>query len=986
MGKPLLYRKYIPILLIIFIINLSGQYRAGAQNEDYRNHPRYEEFVHFYQTAEQATAARNFGAAIEPLQKALKLAIEIFGENSPTAGLLIDRLGYAEYATGDFDQAITLFNKAVAIYTKVYGTDSEYNASVYINMGETYRSTGDIGHALEYLFLALKIYSKAHGPEHIYVGTTCNYIGGAYKSKGDYDRAIEYYLKALDIYKKTLGDDHEYLATTYTNLGGAYEPRGEYQKAVDYYLKAIPIYQKKLGPDHPFLAVAYNNLGLGYYYLNDGALSVEYYQKALTIYLKNMEENHPHTAYAYINLGLVYRAMNDTEQSILYYSKAQQSLQRSGDRDGHLQVLTHLAELHLENNNTEKAAKMYSQAVALLLKYRLEIGRGKSGFLARYGSIFNSLINLELARGNASEAFRVDTLKKGLSIAEDMSLKNALQRGGVPAERAQDLLSLIHDIEMLESQRNVAIENGDSAGADDMVKQLWSLESKKDALDERLISSYPGYASLRSPDPPSVEKLQQALAPDEALINFSMGDKNCVAFIITRARGLEVVILGQEGESASRAIVNQTGNLHTLYMNPLGKNPLTKIEDPRGNIILWDARREPWKYSIKETTAYINDLQTDNRQQVHSDGQQGNLSEAGTVKGEIHATEAKMMREIFAKKLYAEVLEPVIKKTGVLRNFIIIPDGPLYYMPWGILMDSRGRIFSSSCQHRLAHSSIVWMNLRRGQNRQARYPLLALGNAVYNKGHLLQAKAQRGRSRSAGTKALSFLSKQVYSDKLDTISGQSPYDNLPGTDDEVRAIIQLAYGKTVQTANHMLTGVTANEDRLYSLEESGVLSQYGIIHFAAHGLFVDHNPSMNAIVLTLPDMARRYEEKAYAAYTAHYGNLKRDGYLRLGEIKALDLKCRLVVMSACETSLGDIVQGEGMIGLPQAFLIAGSQAVMASLWPVDDEATFILMEEFYKNMLQKKMGPHEALQKAQSVIHQEYNDPYYWASFVIYGE
>jgi len=979
--------KIAAILIFLSTIFLSGPRLISAGEKDYSRHPLYPEFSRLYRAYEEAAASRNFAAALNPLSRALDLGKEIFGETSTTAGVLYDRLGYAEFATGGFDRAIILFTRAVEIYNVNYGPDNEYNGTVYVNIGEAYRSKGDIDRALEFHFSAMRIYTQKLGPEHTYVGTACNYIGGAYKSMGRYDTAIEYYQKALDIYRKNLGEDHEFVATTYTNLGGAHEPKGDYEKAVEYYLKAIPIYRKTLGDEHPFLAVACNNLGLGYYYLHDGARSAQYYEKALAIYLKVMGEHHPHTAYTWINLGLAYRSINDTDKALAYYGKALESLEKSGDRDGYIQVLAHRGDLFRKLGDMDRASESYGRAVSSILKARLEIGRGKSDFASRYGYIFSSLIDIELARGRIDKAFMADSLKKGLSIAEDMSLRDALERGGVPGDRARALLSLADEIEMLDSRRNVAIAKNDRNEADSLVKRIWELEAKKDTLDTKLTKDYPRYEALRSPEPPTVEKLQDALSPDEVLVSYSLDDKNCLAFIITKQGGLEMVKLGRKNDFPYRKITVDTENLHALLKHPLESSSLTRITDDRGGVILWNREKEDWKYMVDNTAVYLRRPEmTPGALSPDDSGQVSPLRKAGILSGKINPKEALDLRQSLAKTLFADLLEPVLLKTRNARNIIIIPDGPLYYIPWGILGKNGDTLFSSTHVHRLVHSSMVWLNLRNRKVETARYPLLAMGNAVYNKDHADMTGTRSGRSRSAGRPVLSAILKDKPGEEPDDNDFNAAYDNLPGTDQEVRAIIGLAYGEKQATGPHSLTGIAANEDIIFSMNDSRMLSQYGIIHFAAHGLFVDGNPSMNAIVLTLPPMAKLYREDAYGSYRKRHGDLKRDGYLRLGEIKSLDLQCDLVVMSACETSMGNIVHGEGMIGLPQAFLIAGSRSVMASLWPVDDEATFILMEEFYRNILKKHMGAHEALQKARAVIRAEYDDPYYWAPFIIYGE
>ena len=97
-----------------------------------------------------------------------------------------------------------------------------------------------------------------------------------------------------------------------------------------------------------------------------------------------------------------------------------------------------------------------------------------------------------------------------------------------------------------------------------------------------------------------------------------------------------------------------------------------------------------------------------------------------------------------------------------------------------------------------------------------------------------------------------------------------------------------------------------------------------IIHFSVHGLFFSDSPELNSLALTSRDTASKYTEEELKAYEEKYGKLNRDGFLKMGDVAELDLKTDLLVMSACETSLGTVKAGEGMVGLPQAFLMGGA--------------------------------------------------------------
>ena len=137
----------------------------------------------------------------------------------------------------------------------------------------------------------------------------------------------------------------------------------------------------------------------------------------------------------------------------------------------------------------------------------------------------------------------------------------------------------------------------------------------------------------------------------------------------------------------------------------------------------------------------------------------------------------------------------------------------------------------------------------------------------------------------------------------------------------------------------------------------------GLIHFATHGELNEENPLASALLLA-PDGPD-------------------DGRLEVRELFALDLKARLVVLSACETGLGKLSRGDELVGLQRAFLYAGTPAVVTTLWKVDDRASFLLMRDFYDQL--KTRGPAEALRRAQGATMGEFPHPFFWAAFTLTG-
>jgi CHAT domain-containing protein len=184
---------------------------------------------------------------------------------------------------------------------------------------------------------------------------------------------------------------------------------------------------------------------------------------------------------------------------------------------------------------------------------------------------------------------------------------------------------------------------------------------------------------------------------------------------------------------------------------------------------------------------------------------------------------------------------------------------------------------------------------------------------------------------------------------------------------------------TRQEANEISRLVPADK-RLEALDfaasranaTSAALDQYQIVHFATHGLINNRHPELSGIVLSLVD------EKGQS----------QNGFLRLYEIYNLKLGADLVVLSACQTAVGQEIRGEGLLGLTRGFMYAGAPRVLATLWQVDDRATSELMKRFYQKMLGEGLRPAAALRAAQVSMQADkrWSSPHFWAAFTLQGE
>ena len=193
--------------------------------------------------------------------------------------------------------------------------------------------------------------------------------------------------------------------------------------------------------------------------------------------------------------------------------------------------------------------------------------------------------------------------------------------------------------------------------------------------------------------------------------------------------------------------------------------------------------------------------------------------------------------------------------------------------------------------------------------------------------------------------------------------------NLPGTLNEVEDI------KKIINNAEIITDKGATENKVKALSNNGELANYKVIHFATHGLVVPEIPELSALVLS----------------QIVEGQNEEDGFLNMREISKLKLHADFVNLSACETGLGKLYAGEGVVGLMQSFLIAGANGLSVSLWQVADKSTAEFMVAIYALVEEKSMDYPMAITEIKRLFingdfGDKYKSPFYWAPFVYYGK
>ncbi|HEY6328121.1 MAG TPA: CHAT domain-containing protein, partial [Blastocatellia bacterium] len=320
-----------------------------------------------------------------------------------------------------------------------------------------------------------------------------------------------------------------------------------------------------------------------------------------------------------------------------------------------------------------------------------------------------------------------------------------------------------------------------------------------------------------------------------------------------------------------------------------------------------------------------------------------------------------------ATLLYNDVVAPASGLLAGKTRLVIVPDGPLYYLPFEVLLKGKApELPLSALPYLVRDFSISYA--------PSASVLAMLNGAAQNTPEAIAPPSKDflgfadpdyvSSSRTANPR------QPVDEQRSSESAGAQGLDPLPGSRAEVQKIAGLFPADKVT----LFLGPEATEE---NVKVEGRLRQYRYIHFAVHGLINEAQPQLSSLALSIP------------AGHADGGKASgEDGFLRMDEIFNLRMRPDLVTLSACESGLGKQVRGEGLVGLTRAFFYAGAPSLVVSLWNVDDRSTASLMEDFYRRLQAGGQEKADALRAAKLSLIRDghFAHPYYWAAFVLNGK
>jgi CHAT domain-containing protein/tetratricopeptide (TPR) repeat protein len=859
----------------------------------------------------------------EPLYiQAKSIRAKILGQEHPEYGSSLITLAIFYKDKGDYTQAESINLRAKEIISLNLGAESLDYANVLNNLAVIYEEKGDYAQAELFYSETQRIRAKKLGKNHPDYGRSLNNLARVYDAKGDFVQAEKLFLEAIEILAKSLGTKHPDYAATINNLAIMYRRKRNYTKAETLYIEAKDIRAQTIGKEHPDYAISLNNLGNLYYEQGYYEKAKGFHLEAKDIRAKSLGKEHPMYAMSLQNLARIYQAQGDFNQARLLFREAKEIRAKvlGIEHPFYATSLYSNAMLSVETNHIIEAEPLLIELTNLNI-HLLE----KAAAYSSESQMQAYLLTFE-ERLSQFHSFAQTYPNPDLTRA---TYDNALFYNGYLLDNARHLAISIDKADSLTretyynwqaARRRLANEYSKPIADRKYVSEV---EAEAEAYEKTLTRSVAAFGETRRT--PHWQDVQARLRTGEAAVEF-------IHYQYYTPKSTDSIMYA--------ALILRPG-MGTPQLIPL-------FEEKQLSALL----------SAKQTSGTVNNL---------------------------YAFDGK------GYDLYQLLWKPLVKALDGATT--------VYFAPSGLLYRLNISAIPVSGDARLADRYSL---VKLGSTRQLIAPAvftpkkndaILFGGIRYEMDSTAINQANAALPKDG---SIAMRGDLNFEETDSTLRGSSNWPYLEGTEKEV-----VALEKTLQTAgieSYTRKAYTATEEAFKRIGAGGVLSPR-VLHIATHGFFypdpkdttrrqtfgerepvfrISDNPLIRSgLIMAGANQAWQTGKPLKPSMD--------DGILTAYEISQMDLSgTELVVLSACETGLGDIQGNEGVYGLQRAFKIAGARYLIMSLWKVSDEKTALLMTKFYEKWLVGKMPIPEAFRAAQKEMQETPGiNPFDWAGFVL---
>lgn len=923
---------------------------------------------------------------------------------------------------GKFVDCDETFCQMIDIRTRHLGPTHPDVARTHANRARFLAQCGRAAEAESLLLLSISLSEMTLGPEHPTIAKRLSALGAVYEDQERYTEAEKAHLRACSLFEQTKNREHRDFAKALNNLAVLYAQRGNLAAADPLYRESIAINRRlSRAPNLEFATQLHNVANL---FLSRGnpREAEPLFREALDMKLELFPEHGERVtnsmkdlAEALLLLNRLAEAEDMCRRTLrIQFGTTDDDYPRPGNEQAELippdisRTLRLLVHIQLQQGNVNAAAR----TCALALEWAQNFLGGEHSDVARIrmdmGAISMRQGALDEAEQQLLQALEVLPSRTGVQHPDAVLARQYfaqclfLQNDVDAAERELTLaaegfemarLRVGHGLERATFQQSpyrllaiLRLRQGQPI-------QAWEAteRSRARALEDLLALTHQRplpesdkrhYAALMD----SVHRLQEShdvLAERHTHLQTTQSAR-AVIDARTQWWAAEAALSTYERELAVRYPVptNLSTTLGEIQATLSARTALIGCLHSE----LPDSTMEDWVYVIRRGCP------------IHwiplSQSEGGNadrdlLSEARDFRRVLRRSAQQEVRgqsdwsiKAQARCLWELAFKPIEPYLDGIDHLIVIPAEPLLGIPIGCLVDDTGRYICDRFLCSYVPSASILQLLPQGTNAQRKpteRKALLIGDPVFT-----QTPRKGDESRSPANEIMSLLRGEY--------AGSKALPSLHGTRDEIRKIADLF---TLEPT--ILLGANASEEKVMSCLGKGKGRIFDTILIATHTILDSQHGDQSSMVFSQVNLrdpldAMRLGEPLY------------DGCISAREIiRRFELEADLVVLSSCQTALGEYIEGEGYVGLSYAFMLAGARNLLVSLWKVDDRATAALMQRFFENLMNQDchapsplqsqpVSQYEALQEAKQWLRTQedsrgytYTHPIYWSGFVLIG-
>lgn len=886
--------------------------------------------------------------ALALAERVLEIRERILGPDDVEVGIALTRIGIQHFLLGDLAKSEEFNRRALAIYEARLGPDHLRVGEATNNLGVLADKRGELFEAEKMYLRVVAIKERALGPDHLSIATNLVNLGILYRRRGDHINTEAMYERALAIREKALGPNHTDVASVLQSYAALRFYTGDYEGAMAYDERVLAIREKNLGPDHPLVATALEDLASTSLEIGKLDRAEQFVRRALQIFEQRLGSENMHISDAQSVLSRVYLARDDIPSARSALQRAMQISEKSMGKDS-----GEFSGLLLEMGTVLTLQHDYSNAESHLrrsLELREKIFGPDSFYVGR---VCTALAEMYMLKGDIDQALKYQQCS---SQVYERSIELNLSVG--PEHQKLSYMRLISD----DLNQTLALSAG-PAKDNTNARKLAATEliQRKGRVLDATASSLAALRQRLNPDDQHLfddlgdvnrDLAENTLNPPDALspeayakliADLKSKKERMEKEISSRSRGFYGQAQPVTLEKVEAMIPKDAALLEFAIYRPLVKTAATvssKLGEPR-------------------YVAYV----------IRSSGLAGSAdlgpaSQIDVVLRQFRVALRDPKRADvwqLARNADQKIMAPLRQFLADSRHLLLSPDGELNLIPFEALVNERQRplVEDYAITYVTSGRDLARMNIER-ESKTGSVVVADPAFGDVDSVDTIQTYASRNSKKRSVTNTRNL--------------SETYFAPLRGTAQEANAI------KTLFPETKMLTGRDADETSVKQLNAPRTL------HLATHGFFLENSGN------TKPDKTK-IENPLLRSGLAFAGANRRsgdrdDGILTALEASGLNLwGTKLVVLSACDTGLGEIRNGEGVYGLRRSFVLAGAESMVMSMWPVSDYVTRELMTSYYKN-LKKGMGRGEALRQVQLEMIKRPNrrHPFYWASFIQSGE